>query len=174
MNDVTQLRGFPRKGEGQDDIARRDHAKVAVAGLGRMQEKGGRAGGGQGGGDLTRHVAALADAGDHHTAGRLRDQAGGGLERPSQPIRQRGGQGAQALDLRVHRPGGGGGAIDRVRIILRPWQWRVSGAVNQGSGNLWRAGPCRKRRNCPAHGAKQSDTGIVSRKAAHDLKERAP
>ena len=45
-----------------------DHAQVAVAGLGRMDEHGRRAGGGQRRGDLAADVAALAHAHDHDAA----------------------------------------------------------------------------------------------------------
>ena len=45
-----------------------DHAEVAVARLGRVHEIRRRAGAGQGGGDLARDVAGLADAADDHAA----------------------------------------------------------------------------------------------------------
>jgi hypothetical protein len=50
--------------DGQHHIAGRDHAQVAVAGLGRVHEERGRAGGGQRGGDLAADVSALAHAHD--------------------------------------------------------------------------------------------------------------
>ena len=53
-----------------------DHADVAVAGLGRVQEEGGRAGAREGRGDLAGDVAGLAHAGhDHAAAAALKETA---------------------------------------------------------------------------------------------------
>ena len=57
-------------------IAARHHAQVAMAGLGRMQEEGRRAGAGQRGGDLAADMAGLAQAGDHHAAACAQGTAG--------------------------------------------------------------------------------------------------
>ena len=55
----------------------RDHAEIAVARLGRMDELRRRAGRGEGGGDLARDMAALAHAGDDDAARRGGEQVDG-------------------------------------------------------------------------------------------------
>ena len=55
-------------GDGEHDVGARDHAEIAVARLGGMQEEGGRAGAGERRGDLAGDVAGLAHAGDDHPA----------------------------------------------------------------------------------------------------------
>ena len=65
---IAQLGRLPTIGKHQHGVFTRDHAKVAVARLARMNEIGRRAGGGQGSGDLAGDVAALAHAADDHAA----------------------------------------------------------------------------------------------------------
>ena len=78
----------------------RDHAEVAVAGLGRMDELRRRAGRGQGRGDLARDMAALAHAGDDDPAAAL---AGADLRQAVDRRRERAverlGQRADAVGL---------------------------------------------------------------------------
>ncbi|MNS94848.1 hypothetical protein D3C72_1290770 [compost metagenome] len=64
-------------GDGEHEVDRLDHAEVAVAGLGRVHEHRGRAGGGEGGGDLAADVAALAHAHHDHAAAHFEDLAHG-------------------------------------------------------------------------------------------------
>jgi hypothetical protein len=78
--------------DGDEHIARFDHAEVAVIRLGRMQEVRGRAGRGQRGGDLARDVAGLSDAAHHHAPAPLEDER----QRGEEPL-------VDALDQRVHR-----------------------------------------------------------------------
>jgi hypothetical protein len=59
------VRASRRNWTGQHHVAARDHAEVAVAGLGRMHEERRRAGAGQRRRDLVRDMAGLAHAGDH-------------------------------------------------------------------------------------------------------------
>ena len=58
-----------------------DHAEVAMARLGRVDEERRRPGRGQGRGDLAGDVPRLAHAADHHAAGALEDQPAGADER---------------------------------------------------------------------------------------------
>ena len=61
-----QLGALARVGQGQQHVAAHHHAEVAVAGFGGMEEECTGAGAGQRGGDLARHVPALAQAADDH------------------------------------------------------------------------------------------------------------
>ena len=84
--------------------SRRDHAEVAVARLARMHEKGGRAGRGEGRGDLAPDVAGLAHAGDDQRGRlRLRDQIDGGDERRAEPVVDRRDQRRDAARLGLER-----------------------------------------------------------------------
>ena len=64
LEEVDDFLGFAAVGYGQDDVARQDHAQVAVAGFGRMDEDRRRPAARQGGGDLAADEARLAHAGD--------------------------------------------------------------------------------------------------------------
>ena len=59
--------GFARVGQRHHHVLGGDHAHVAVAGLGGMDEKGRGARAGQGCGDLAADMAGFADA-EHHDA----------------------------------------------------------------------------------------------------------
>ncbi|MCY1231641.1 hypothetical protein D9M72_440980 [compost metagenome] len=61
-DDRQQLAGLARIGEGDQHVVARDHAQVAVAGLGRVHKERRRAGRGQRGRDLASDMAGLADA----------------------------------------------------------------------------------------------------------------
>ena len=65
---TQELFGFAGVGEGDEDVARADCAEVAVQGLHRMQEGGGRAGGVERGGDFAGDDARLSYAGDDDVA----------------------------------------------------------------------------------------------------------
>ena len=67
-------------GQGQDDVLAGDHAHVAVAGLGRMDEKRRGAGAGQGRGDLVADVSGFAHAQHDHAAIAFKDQFAGAHE----------------------------------------------------------------------------------------------
>ena len=64
-------------GQRQHGVVARDHADVAVAGLGRVHEEGGGAGAGQRGGDLAADVAGFAHAGHDHPAAAAKTNAAG-------------------------------------------------------------------------------------------------
>lgn len=64
----VKLGGFSGFGERKDDIVHGDHAQIAMACLGGMDELGWRARGGQGGSDFTGYMAAFAHAGDNNPA----------------------------------------------------------------------------------------------------------
>ena len=65
---TQELFGFARVGQRDDHVARADCTQVAVQGLNRMQEGGGRACGVERGGHLAGDDAGLADAGDDDVA----------------------------------------------------------------------------------------------------------
>ncbi len=71
------------------DVARLDHAEVAVHGLGRVQEEGGRAGARERRGDLAADDARLAHAGDDDAAAAVADQRDGAREALVEPIDER-------------------------------------------------------------------------------------
>ena len=66
--DRHQLFGLAAVGDGQHQVDWLDHAQVAMAGLGRVDKQGRRAGGRQRGGGFAPDVAAFAHAHDHHAA----------------------------------------------------------------------------------------------------------
>ena len=76
-------------GQGEQHIRARDHAQVAVAGLGRVQEERRGAGAGQGGGDLAADMAGFAHPGDHDPARATQADPAGGDERRTRSGRQR-------------------------------------------------------------------------------------
>ena len=103
-----------------------------MAGLGRVNEEGGRAGRGEGGGDLPADMAALADTADDDPA--LRDPAcrirPGGLveevdglgEGRGERAVERGGERDEARLLRLDGPPGRGGGMRRalaLRLLRR-------------------------------------------------------
>ena len=83
--------------------SRRDHAEVAVARLARVDEEGGRAGRGEGGGDLAADVAGLAHAGDDHAAARLADQVDRRDEGGAEPVADRGRERGNAAGFGLER-----------------------------------------------------------------------
>ncbi len=92
-DDIGQLRRLAGIGEGDDRIALGDHAEIAMAGLGGVNEEGRGSCRGQGGGDLAGDEAALAHAGDDHPP----LDRGKQLQRPVEAGVQAGGQGLQPL-----------------------------------------------------------------------------
>jgi len=72
--DGRQLVALAGVGNRQHHVAAGDHAEVAVAGLGGVDEQRGRAGGGQGRGDLASDMAALAHAHHDHATGTAQDR----------------------------------------------------------------------------------------------------
>ena len=100
-------------GQGDHHIVAGDHAEVAVAGLGRMNEKGRCAGGSQCGRELARHMARLADAAHHDPALAVENQAAGRHKRLTDAIDERGYRislDAQHLTGLIDHPGAGAGA----------------------------------------------------------------
>src|ERR1700679_3326686 len=62
------LRAFPAFSKYHPHILLLHHSKIAVDGIGRVQEDGRSAGGIQGSDDLLRHDSAFPDAADHYAA----------------------------------------------------------------------------------------------------------
>ena len=75
--------GFAGIGQRQHDVGVGDHAQVAMAGFARMHVERGRAGRGQGRGDLARDVAGLAHAGADHATAAGKDAWQAALKAPS-------------------------------------------------------------------------------------------
>ncbi len=71
--------------EGEDDVVRVDHAKVAVDGTRGIEHVGARAGRIERAGDLLPDVSRLAGAGNGDASGTLKDQVDGLKERVAQP-----------------------------------------------------------------------------------------
>ena len=63
---IGQFRCLARVRDGDNRVVAGDHAQIAVAGLGGVDELRGRAGAGQRRCDLFGDMAGLADAGDNH------------------------------------------------------------------------------------------------------------
>jgi hypothetical protein len=76
--EMEQFGGGAGAGEEEDGIAGREDADVAVDGLGGVEEDGGQAGGGEGGGELFGDAAGLADAREDDFVARG-GEAGGGV-----------------------------------------------------------------------------------------------
>src|SRR5207247_11123384 len=128
-NDAQQLLALAAVRDGDEHVARLDHAEVAVVGLGRMQEIRRRAGAGKRGGDLARDVARLADAAHHHTTAALADQG----ERAQEAL-------VDARDERLDRRG-----LDRehaARELERGFPAALLGALFRASFRF---------RRCPYH-----------------------
>ena len=91
IDEVLHLRLLAGPRQRDDDVVRRDHAEIAMAGLGGVHEEGRRAGGGERRRDLARDMAGLAEPGDDDAAlglrgsGRRRRQR----PRPSGPCKRR-------------------------------------------------------------------------------------
>ena len=101
-DEVGELGGLAGVREQQHHVVGGDHAEVAVAGLGRVDEERRRAGGGEGGGDLAGDVAGLAHARDDHpAAGGEHPRHRRGEARP-----ERGGEAGEAVGLDARSPGG--------------------------------------------------------------------
>jgi hypothetical protein len=90
-----ELRRLARPGERDHDVLRADHAEIAVARLGRMDEMRGRAGGGEGCGELAPDMAGLAHARDDDATGGAADQRDGFGEGLAQPVREGGVKGVE-------------------------------------------------------------------------------
>ena len=60
---------FAGVGNGDDHVAARHHAQIAVRGFGRMEKERGCARAGQRGGDLAPYMTRLSQTGDDHTTG---------------------------------------------------------------------------------------------------------
>ena len=113
-DDVAKLRRAAGIGEGNQPILRRDHAEIAMACLGGMNEQGGGSGRGERGGDLAGDMAALAHAGDNDPALDRHQQ----IERPANPARiETGRKRRQAFGLQPQNAlchcKIGGGILDR-------------------------------------------------------------
>ena len=131
----VELVALARVGQGQHHVRGRDHAEVAMAGLGRMHEQGRCAGGGQGGGDFAADMAALAHAhdGDPTAAGQH------GLHRPGEAVaqaRRHFGQGA-GLDVQGLLPKAHCAGAVKLLWIAHPRQFNARCSVGQPCG--WQA-----------------------------------
>ncbi len=85
-DDLLRLAGV---GDGEQHVARDDHAQVAVDRLGRVHEVGGAARRGERGRDLLADDAGLAHPGDDDTAGATGDQVHRAIEVLVEPTGQR-------------------------------------------------------------------------------------
>ena len=114
---LLQFAGLARPRQRQHHVVAGDHAEVAVAGLGRMDEEGRRAGRGERGGDLAADMAALAHAGDDDPAGGGADDLDGAGEGGGEPVFEGGEQrvepGALGGDGAQRRGGGLNGCVRR-------------------------------------------------------------
>ena len=82
-DELQQLEGVAAFGNHQGGIAGRIDAQIAVGGFGGVQEDGRRSGAAQRRDDLARHVAGLAETGDHQLARMRQDQLDGAGQLPS-------------------------------------------------------------------------------------------
>ena len=85
----------PGVGQGEHRIVAGDHADVAVARLAGMHEEGGRAGAGQGGGDLAADMARFTHARDDDSPTADETNPAGACKLPPQAGQLR----AQTVDL---------------------------------------------------------------------------
>ena len=102
-DEVLHLRLLAGPGQRDDHVVDGDHAEIAVARFGGVDEEGGGSGRGEGGGDLARHMPGLAEPGDDHATLRLADQVDGGGKRRSKRPAQRGGDRGDAAAFGVKR-----------------------------------------------------------------------
>ena len=163
-NQVAQLGGLAGVGQGQHRVLRRDHAEVAVAGLGRMDVERRSAGRGQRGGDLARDVAALAHPGHHDASGHAGQQADHGRERRADPI----GQAGQRLRLGDHHAAAAGDR--RLGRGSGPWRglanYKLADTFPPGAAGRWRtAGPAAP--NIPSCAGVVNETGACVAHARH-------
>ena len=103
IDQVLQFLGLAGPGQRQHDVVRRDHAEVAMAGVGGMNEECRRPGRGQRRRDLARDVAGFAHAGDDHPAACRAYRFDGGDERRSQSVGHRRGERRHALGFGIER-----------------------------------------------------------------------
>jgi hypothetical protein len=103
VDQAFQLGGLARPGQRHDGVVAGDHAEVAMAGLGRMHEEGRRAGGGERGRDLVRHMPGLAHAADDQPAADAADQLDRFHERRAELVSERGRQRGDAAAFRFQR-----------------------------------------------------------------------
>ena len=117
---VGQLRGLAGVGQRQHRIARHDHAEIAVRGLGRVDEQRGRAGGGEGGGDLARRHGPTCPC-RRPRRGRRRPPAGRRRGRSRRPARRP-----------APQPGGLGRSTARATSRSRRGRGRPGSAAHAG------------------------------------------
>ncbi len=86
--DRDDFLGLARVRDGEHQVLCRDHAEIAVTGLGGVHEKGGRAGAGERCGDLRRYMARFSHPCHDHAARRVVDQLTGGGEVVIEPRTQ--------------------------------------------------------------------------------------
>ena len=122
---IGELGGLAGVGKRQDRVAGTDHAEVAMACLGGVDEERRRAGGGEGCRDFTCHVAGLAHAGDHDAAGNGGQRRDGRSEIPVQG----GGERGKAVALGFEH---GAGYLEVVQGGVR----RGPGARGRRRGNV--------------------------------------
>ena len=178
-DEVAQLVGLAGVGQRQHRVLRRDHAEIAVAGLGRMDVERRRAGRGQGGGDLARDVAALAHAADDDASGHAGQQLDDGGERAVDRRGQRCSASASARTTR--RP-----LRDRrIRASFAP-AWRAAGWRRSWlpwfnafrlAGRSWPAAACRSapaevaRVRAPSQRQRVASVPVVAGGRGHSVRE---
>ena len=112
-DDVGELGALARIRQGEHRVAGADHAEIAVARLGGMDEQRRRAGRGEGRGDLARDMAALADAGDDEPAARPR-RTGRAPRRMRRRARR---ELLQPVDLGADHPARDGKVMRQARLL---------------------------------------------------------
>ena len=138
--DHQHLVARARVGDGDDDVVGGDHAEIPVRGLRGMDEVGGGAGRGEGGGDLAPDMAGFAHAGDDDPAARAEDEPHGFGEGRAEPL----GEGGDGFGFDAQ---GAPGALEDAPGIERAihglgcglvYTGKPSIAKTQGAGFSWR------------------------------------
>jgi hypothetical protein len=134
VGQLADLAGFRQR---QHDVAGPTMPRSPWLASAGVDEHGRRAGGGQGGGDLARHVARLADAGADHPALGVEQ----GLDRRTK-LRPGRGHGRQGLGLGGQHPAADGDRVEAAHWVTA--RSRVGGAPGLAAAR-GRAGSPRRR-----------------------------
>ena len=116
---IGELGGLSRPGKREHDVVALDHAEVAMARLGRMNEVSGRSRGREGRGDLAPDMAGFAHAGDDDAPFRRADERDRLPQRLAEIAGERGGQGLEPLALGRERAQRGGDGLARFGLKRR-------------------------------------------------------
>src|SRR5260221_10189240 len=115
FEEIQDFLGFATVGDGEESVATREHAEIAVKCLSGVKKERWRAGAGKGGGDFAANQAGLAHAGDDDAAFAGEEEIDGAdkgiVEAGEDVLASLGSEGASA--------GGGGPALDFLRRRTR-------------------------------------------------------